>query len=134
MTPPASAGLVHGDVDSTTTADSITNGNSSRRLKEIILPAYAATWSAASGRAKGAEVAKAAAAAMVTTPSAMSLTYTTLEEVVEEEEEPTSICWGLVKCTERRKRTCVYLGCLASMILSIELGLYIWALVSSNTP
>lgn len=118
--------------DNEAVADIAANcASSGRRAKEIIMPAYAATWSAAVGRA---EMARAAAATLKTTPSVISLGYggATLEEVVDEEEEmdQSTCCWGRVKCTTRRARTCVYLGCLMTMILSIELGLYFWALVS----
>uniref|UniRef100_A0A5K3FFD7 GpcrRhopsn4 domain-containing protein n=1 Tax=Mesocestoides corti TaxID=53468 RepID=A0A5K3FFD7_MESCO len=95
--------------------------NSHRRLKEILLPAYAATWSAAVARS---EVIKAAT--MVPTSSVVSLAF------ANQEEESTPACCGLIKCTQRRKRTCVYLGCMMSAILSIELGLYIWALFDQD--
>ena len=107
--------------------DSTTQNSAARGRFKDHLPPTAATWSAAllSSRAKAAAVA---AATMATLPSVVSLTLASREEA-EEDATPRPVLCGLFKCTPRRLRTCLYLGFMVSFVISIELGLYIWALV-----
>lgn len=104
------------------------NGGGRSRFKDIVLPPTAATWSVALCRSETAAAA-AEMAAMVATPSVVSLTYTTLGEGAEEAARLLPMCGGLCKCTQRSLRTCLYLGSMVTLIISIELALYVWARV-----
>ncbi|KAM3181170.1 hypothetical protein ACTXT7_014887 [Hymenolepis weldensis] len=117
------------DNESTSTATT-THVGGQTRAKEVHLPPTAATWSVALCRTE-ASVAKAVASAaqMVASTSVGSLTFTVYgSEDTENANKPFLFCFGLFKCTPRRMRIFLYLGSLLTVIISIELALYIWAM------
>nr|CDS29727.1 hypothetical protein HmN_000247200 [Hymenolepis microstoma] len=121
------------DNESTNTATT-THVDGRTRTKEVHLPPSAATWSVALCRTEAA-VAKAVASAaqMNASPSVASLTFTVYGgKETEEANKPFLFCFGLFKCSHRRMRIFLYLGSLLTVIISIELGLYIWAMLDQD--